>query len=119
MISLPNPQKVTISKKGLKALYIQRRNGRPGYWFSKATWECFGTRILPNGFVMGERVYFITSDLSYDRSARIYSIRYINADGDIRTSGGGAIKYYTASAAKVALWELRFEAEELSKQGSE
>ena len=105
MTALLDPQKVTISKKGLEALYIQRRHSNPGYWFNNAI-AGPSTRLLSEGLIIDECVYFITSDLSYGHSARVYSIRYMNADGFTRTLGGGSIKYYTVSTAKMALGKI-------------
>lgn len=64
---------------------IRYENERIGHhWFDAETLRFFGSRVLPT--VYGGR-YFISSEDTFDRTGRDYSVRIAHADGSIDTVG--------------------------------
>jgi hypothetical protein len=61
---------------------IQRRHA--GYWFDASTMRFFGSKI-ESGVISGR--YFVTSEDNFDRTARFYSVRVADDDGEIGTWG--------------------------------
>jgi hypothetical protein len=74
-------------------------------WFSPATMEAWGT-IIESDLVSGH--WFVTSEYSphtFDRSPeapRVYSVRYIDDDGEVRTAPGTDVGGFATRADAVA-----------------
>jgi hypothetical protein len=78
-------------------------------WFSPATMEAWGT-IIESDLVGGH--WFVTSEYSphtFDRSPeapRVYSVRYIDDDGEVGTAPGTSVgNYATLDRAMIAMGE--------------
>lgn len=74
-----------------------RRNGN--HWFSTETMRYFGTKI--HGKLIDGR-YFITSEFSFDKTQRLYTIRAAREDASIETIGEFQA-YSTLKQARAAL----------------
>jgi hypothetical protein len=61
---------------------IQRRH--EGHWFSADTMRFFGSKI-ESGVINGR--YFVSSEDNFDRTARFYSVRVADDEGEIGTWG--------------------------------
>lgn len=77
-----------------------------GYWFEKDTFRFFSSRISWGSLTpVGDSTWlFISSESNYDRTKRFYSLRTINASGDVDTKGDFQ-RYATLAEAKRGLAE--------------
>lgn len=78
---------------------IKFANKNAGFhFFSEGAMYAFDSRISKN--VYGGR-FFVTSELNFDKTARVYTLRMANSDGSIETIGEFG-QYATLRAAKRA-----------------
>lgn len=75
-------------------------NGPSPHWFSSETMRFFNSKV-ETALYRGR--WFITSEDNFDRSQRMYSVRYAEDNGDITTIGEFA-GYLTHKEALDAMW---------------
>lgn len=67
---------------------VRQANVKAGFeWFANSTMRFFGTKLSPKLYIGTSGIFFVTSDLGYDRK-RGYSVRRFDpTDSSIRTIG--------------------------------
>ena len=90
-------------------LGIQLANRDAGHhWFDAESLRFFGSRISESTF---DGRYFISSELNFDGSARLYTIREAMSDGSIGDAGEGFQGYSTRAQAIAAMERIKREGE--------
>jgi hypothetical protein len=89
---------VIRSLEDVRALY---RAAQPdGHWFDADTMRAFGTRLMSQVFADGQGgAYFCTSEPYAWTGPRVYTVRHINAAGEVTTVGGELGTYATRDKA--------------------